>query len=57
MKENWIEASSHEIRFADQNLTLADAVGLHLLRGGAIASCWSTDRHRGVAGVPLAIHG
>ncbi len=44
-------------RFADQNLTLADAVGLHLLRGGAIASCWSTDRHLGLAGVPLAIHG
>lgn len=44
-------------RFTDQDLTLADAVGLHLLRDGAFASCWSTDRHLGLAGVPLAIHG
>jgi predicted nucleic acid-binding protein len=44
-------------RFPDQDLTLADAVGLHLLRDGTIASCWSTDRHLGLAGVPLAIHG
>lgn len=43
-------------RFADQDLTLADAVGLHLMRDGAVASCWSTDRHLGLAGTPLAIH-
>ena len=43
-------------RFADQDLTLADAVGLHLLHDRAIASCWSTDRHLGLTGVPLAIH-
>jgi len=43
-------------RFADQDLTLADGVGLHLLQDGAIASCWSTDRHLGLTGVPLAIH-
>lgn len=43
-------------RFADQDLTLADAVGLHLMRDGAAASCWSTDRHLGLAGTPLAIH-
>ena len=43
-------------RFADQDLTLADAVGLHLLRDGAIASCWSTDRHLGLTGAPLVIH-
>lgn len=43
-------------RFAHQDLTLADAVGLHLLHDAAIASCWSTDRHLGLTGVPLAIH-
>ena len=43
-------------RFADQDLTLADAVGLHLLRDGAIASGWSTDRRLGLTGTPLAIH-
>jgi len=43
-------------RFADQNLTLVDAVGLHLMRDGRVASCWSTDRHLGLAGTPLAIH-
>lgn len=43
-------------RFADQELTLADAVGLHLLHDEAIDSCWSTDRHLGLTGVPLAIH-
>lgn len=44
-------------RFADQDLTLVDAVGLHLMRDGGVASCWSTDRHLGLAGTPLAIHG
>ncbi len=44
-------------RCTDQDLTLADAVGLHLLRDGAFASCWSTDRRLGLAGVQLAIHG
>jgi hypothetical protein len=44
-------------RFADQNLTLAEAVGLRLLADGPIAACWSTGRHLGLTGVPLAIHG
>ena len=43
-------------RFADQDLTLVDAVGLHLMRDGRVASCWSTDRHLGLTGAPLAIH-
>ena len=43
-------------RFTDQDLTLADVVGLHLMRDGAVASCWSTDRHLGLMGTPLAIH-
>jgi len=43
-------------RFGDQDLTLADAVGLHLMQDDGVASCWSTDRHLGLAGAPLAIH-
>lgn len=42
--------------FSDQDLTLADAVGLHLLRSHRIRSCWSTDFHLGLTGVPLVIH-
>jgi len=43
-------------RFSDQDLTLVDAVGLHLMRDGAVGACWSTDRHLGLTGAPLAIH-
>lgn len=43
-------------RFADQDLTLVDAVGPRLLRAGRVASCWATDRHLGLIGTPLAIH-
>ncbi|MBI3297163.1 MAG: type II toxin-antitoxin system VapC family toxin [Elusimicrobia bacterium] len=43
-------------RFADQDMTLADAIGLHLMRERRIRSCWSTDRHLGLTGVPLVIH-
>ncbi|HYL04742.1 MAG TPA: PIN domain-containing protein [Thermoanaerobaculia bacterium] len=43
-------------RFSDQDLTLADAVGLHLMAARGIGSCWSTDFHLGLTGVPLAIH-
>jgi hypothetical protein len=43
-------------RFPDQDLTLADAVGLHLMEEGTAASCGSTDRHLGRTGVSLAIH-
>jgi|GEM_PF-282024 len=42
-------------RFADQDLTLADAVGLHLGRARRVTEIWSTDRHLGLTGVPLAI--
>ncbi len=44
-------------QFSDQSLTLTDAVGLHLLRSQRIKSCWSTDFHLGLTGVPLVIHG
>ena len=43
-------------KFADQDLTLADAVGLHLMKAHRIKSCWSTDFHLGLTGVPLVIH-
>ena len=43
-------------RFSDQDLTLADAVGLHLMGAQRIKSCWSTDRHLGLTGIPLAIN-
>jgi predicted nucleic acid-binding protein len=43
-------------RFSDQRLTLADAVGLHLMQALDIPNCWSTDFHLGLTGVPLVIH-
>ena len=43
-------------RFADQDLTLADAAGLQIMEIRRIRSCWSTDFHLGLTGVPLAIH-
>ncbi len=43
-------------RFSDQRLTLTDAVGLHLMKEREVASCWSTDFHLGLMGVPLVIH-
>ncbi|NKB87108.1 MAG: PIN domain-containing protein [Acidobacteria bacterium] len=42
-------------RFSDQALTMADALGLYLMGEREAAVCWSTDRHLGVTGVPLAI--
>ena len=43
-------------KFSDRELTLVDAVGLHLMKARSTKSCWSTDRHLGLTGVPLAIH-
>jgi len=43
-------------KFSDQKLTLADAVGLHVMADRRIKNCWSTDFHLGLTGVPLAIH-
>lgn len=42
-------------RYSDQDLTLADAVGLHVMRERKIKSCWSTDFHLRLTGVPLVI--
>lgn len=43
-------------RFSDQDLTLTDAVGLYVMKAARIRSCWSTDAHLGITGVPLVIH-
>lgn len=43
-------------RFSDQDLTLTDAIGLHVMRVRRTKSCWSTDFHLGLTGVPLVIH-
>jgi predicted nucleic acid-binding protein len=42
-------------RFSDQRMTLADAIGLHVMESRGVASCWSTDRHLGITGVPLIL--
>ncbi len=43
-------------KFSDQDLTLTDAVGLHVMRTRGISVCWSTDRHLGLAGASLVVH-
>lgn len=43
-------------RFSDEDLTMCDAVGLHLMNEKGTRDCWSTDFHLGLTGVPLAIH-
>jgi hypothetical protein len=43
-------------KFSDQDITTADAAGLQLMTSRRIKSCWSTDFHLGLTGVPLVIH-
>ncbi len=43
-------------KYSDQDLTIADAAGLHLMAKRKIQTCWSTDVHLGLTGVPLVIH-
>jgi predicted nucleic acid-binding protein len=43
-------------RFSDQSLTLADAVGLHLMKERQIGICWSTDFHLGLTGATLVVN-
>lgn len=42
-------------KFSDQDLTLADALGLHIMQLRKIRLCWSTDFHLGLTGASLAI--
>jgi predicted nucleic acid-binding protein len=44
-------------KFLDQPLTLVDALGLHTMEKHRISECWSTDRHLGLTGKRLVIHG
>lgn len=55
-KKDLKEAAKYIKKFSDQELTMADAIGLHLMKEYKIKSCWSTDRHLGLTGVPLVIH-
>jgi predicted nucleic acid-binding protein len=43
-------------KYSDQDLTLTDAVGLHYMRVRKTKTCWSTDFHLGLTGVPLVIY-
>lgn len=43
-------------KFKDQDLTLADAVGLHHMAARKLRQCWSTDFHLGLAGAALVIN-
>jgi len=43
-------------QFSDQDLTMTDAVGLHIMRARRIRVCWSTDFHLTLTGVPLVIN-
>ena len=42
-------------KFTDQDLTLTDAVGLHVMHELELGACWSTDFHLGLTGVPLIV--
>lgn len=55
-KQEIISATSLLRKFSDQKLTLTDAMGLHIMQKTKITSCWSTDFHMGLTGVPLVIH-
>ena len=43
-------------RYPDQDLTLTDAAGLHLMSARRIRACWSTDFHLVLTKVPLVIY-
>ncbi len=49
-------ANGYLRRFQDQKLTLADAVGLHVITVQKLRVVWATDRHLGLTGAQLAIH-
>ncbi|MDD9934970.1 MAG: PIN domain-containing protein [Myxococcales bacterium] len=52
------QAAAAEVirKFSDQDLTICDAVGLHLMKEKKTKVCWSTDFHLGLMGAPLVIH-
>ncbi|MDO8519880.1 MAG: PIN domain-containing protein [Deltaproteobacteria bacterium] len=50
------EAEAVLRKFSDQEISLADACGLNIMKQNRLKSCWSTDRHLALTGVPLIIH-
>jgi hypothetical protein len=52
------QAAAVEIlrRFPDRDLTVADAAGLHVMGVHGARTCWSTDFHLGITGVPLVVN-
>ena len=50
-----VKASQIVKKFSGQDLTLADAHGLAIMRESRIGCCWSTDRHLGLGGASLVI--
>lgn len=42
-------------KYSDQDLTLVDAVGIHVMKARRITRCWSTDFHLGFGGAKLAV--
>ncbi|OLE01723.1 MAG: hypothetical protein AUI36_43845 [Cyanobacteria bacterium 13_1_40CM_2_61_4] len=49
-------ATSFIRKYSDQDLTMTDATGLHLMSSRRIKNCWSTDFHLGLTNVPLVIY-
>ena len=43
-------------KFPDQDLSLTDAVGLHVMKHAGLQRCWSTDFHLGLTGAVLVIN-
>lgn len=43
-------------KFREQDLTLADAAGLHCMAKHKLRQCWSTDFHLALGGVRLVIN-
>ncbi len=52
------QTAAHSLlrQFSDQDLTLTDAVGLHVMVDKGVDYCWSTDFHLGLTGIPLIVH-
>lgn len=49
-------AASTLRRLSDQDLTIADALALFLMRERRISVCWSTDFHLGLGGAELVVN-
>ena len=49
-------ATGYLRKFQDQKLTLADALGLHVINSQKLKVVWATDRHLALTGAELVIH-